>query len=188
MPGPTRQELLDAASRTVPDIIAPGLKILFVGINPGLYTAFIGHHFGRPGNRFWPALHRSGFTDRQLDPREDGTLLDLGYGLTNVVPRASAAADELTKAELKDGGRALVEKIRKYRPEWVAFVGIGAYRDAYGKPRAKTGRQPEEIGGAKVWVLPNPSGLNAHYSVDRIAMEFRALRHAAEGSDGPESA
>lgn len=163
---------------TIPDVSGPGLRVLFCGINPGLWSGATGHHFARPGNRFWPALHRSGFTPRLLRPDEQGELLALGLGITNVVARASAKADELTRAELKEGGAALVERVDRLRPRVLAVLGIGAYRTAFGHPRAAVGRQPEGVGATEVWVLPNPSGLNAHYSLDALAAEFRTLREA----------
>ena len=178
---PGKAEIQAAAGKSVPDVIAPGLKVLFVGINPGLYTAAVGHHFARPGNRFWPALHASGFTDRLLSPFEERELLKWGYGITNVVNRATAGADELAAEELVRGGRALREKIEAYRPRIAAFLGIGAYRSAFQRPEAALGRQPEGIGGAEVWVLPNPSGLNAHYRLEDLAKLFRDLKEAAEG-------
>src|SRR5437868_1802607 len=133
---PTRAELLAAKDKTVPDLIAPGLAVLFCGINPGLYTAAIGHHFGRPGNRFWPALHAGGFTPRLFDPSEEHELLPLGYGITNVVARATAAADELTEAEMIAGGKALRAKVREFAPRYLAVLGIGAYRTAFARPKA----------------------------------------------------
>lgn len=177
---PTREELLAAHGKTVADVIAPDLSVLFCGINPGLYTAAIGHHFGRPGNRFWPALHRAGFTDRQLDPSEERELLSHGWGITNVVARATATADEVTAGELTAGGRALVEKARTFRPRWVAILGVGAYRTAFGRPRASLGRQEETMADASVWVLPNPSGLNAHYRLEDLAEKLRELRLAVQ--------
>jgi double-stranded uracil-DNA glycosylase len=177
---PTREELLAAHGKTVADVIAPDLSVLFCGINPGLYTAAIGHHFGRPGNRFWPALHRAGFTDRQLDPSEERELLRHGWGITNVVARATATADEVTAGELTVGGRALVEKVRTFRPRWVAVLGVGAYRTAFGRPRAALGRQEETMADASVWVLPNPSGLNAHYRMEDLAEKLRELRLAVQ--------
>lgn len=181
---PSREELLAARDKTVPDVIAPDLRVLFCGINPGLYTAAIGHHFGRPGNRFWPALHRSGFTDRQLDPSEERELLTYGWGITNVVERATATADEVSAEELAEGGRRLEAKVGEYRPLWVAVLGIGAWRTAFGRPRAVLGCQEETLAGASVWVLPNPSGLNAHYRLEGLAEMFRelllAVRETAE--------
>lgn len=180
---PTKQDLLAAKNKSIPDVIAPNLKVLFCGINPGLYTAAIGHHFGRPGNRFWPTLHQAGFTKRLLTPFDEQELLPLGYGITNLVNRATAAADELTKDELVAGGRALEKKVRKYHPKCVAIVGMGAYRDAFERPKAQLGRQPEDLAGAVVWVLPNPSGLNAHYQLQDFARLFREVRLAFSDPD-----
>lgn len=154
--------------------------MLFCGINPGLYTAAIGHHFGRPGNRFWPALHRSGFTERLLDPSEEQELLRHGLGITNVVDRATATADELTAAELAAGGQKLVEKARMFQPRWVAILGVGAWRTAFGRPRAALGPQEETLADASIWVLPNPSGLNAHYRLEDLAEKLRELLVAVE--------
>lgn len=178
IPKPTSQDLLRALEKTVPDVITPRLKVLFCGINPGLYSAAIGHHFGRPGNRFWPALHLSGFTERQLSPFEDGRLLDYGLGITNVAERATASADELAVAELLAGARRLEEKAGAYAPRVVAILGVGVYRRAFARPKAALGRQPERLGGAELWVLPNPSGLNAHYSLPALAELFRKLRYS----------
>jgi TDG/mug DNA glycosylase family protein len=175
---PTRAELADAAGRTLPDLIGPGLTVLFAGINPSLYSAATGHHFARPGNRFWPALHLSGFTPRQLRPAEQDELLPLGLGVTNVVGRATARADELAPVELVAGARALAAKVRRWRPAWLAVVGVTAYRAGFGRPRATIGPQQEELAGARLWVLPNPSGLNAHFQLDALAAEFAALRRA----------
>ena len=178
-PAPGRDQLRAAAGKTVPDVIAPGLSALFVGINPGLYSAAVGHHFARPGNRFWPALFQSGITPRELAPSEERELLILGYGITNVVPRATAGANELHREELEQGGRLLMEKIATYRPRIAAFLGIGAFRAAFRQPRARLGRQPERIAESEVWVLPNPSGLNARYTLERLAELFRELSDAA---------
>ena len=176
---PTRAELEAARDRVLPDLLADGLSVVFCGINPGLWSAATGHHFARPGNRFWPALHASGFTPRVLAPAEQETLLDLGLGLTNVVARASARADELTPDELEAGGRALEEKIRRHRPGWLAVLGVTAYRSAFGDRRAQVGPQERVIGGTRVWVLPNPSGLNAHWTPAALAEELGRLRRAA---------
>ena len=173
---PTPAELLAARNKTVPDVIQPGLTVLFVGINPGLYTAAIGHHFGRPGNRFWPALHAGGFTPRLLSPFDEGELLPLGLGITNVVSRATAAADELTPADFSAGGKLLETKVRRFAPRVVAVLGIGAYRAAFGRPRAGLGLQAEMIGGSSAWILPNPSGLNAHFTAAHFGVLFRDLR------------
>ena len=173
---PTRAELLAAADRTVRDVIAPELRVLFCGINPGLFTAWSGHHFARPGNRFWPTLFAAGFTPRLFHPSEERQLLPLGYGITNVVMRATAAADELEPDEFVAGGRKLAAKVRRYRPRVVAVLGIGAYRTAFSLPKAKLGPQPDHIGETLVWVLPNPSGLNANYSKADFARVFGELR------------
>ncbi|GAA4441052.1 G/U mismatch-specific DNA glycosylase [Phytohabitans houttuyneae] len=176
---PTKDQLAAAADRTIPDVIAPGLAVLFSGINPGLYSAATGHHFARPGNRFWPALHRSGFTPRQLRPDEQEDLLAYGLGITNIAPRATARADELTTAELQAGATQLAAKVRRQRPRWLAVVGVTAYRTAFQRPKATFGAQVETIGTTRLWVLPNPSGLNAHYTPDSLAAEFAKLREAA---------
>lgn len=173
---PTRDQLAAARDRTVPDVLAPGLAVMFCGINPSLYSAATGHHFARPGNRFWPALHLSGFTPRLLRPEEQHLLPKFGLGVTNLVARATARADELTADELAAGGRRLVAVVEEYRPHTVAIVGVTAYRVAFGVPHAVIGPQDERIGDAKLWVLPNPSGLNAHFQLGDVAAEFRALR------------
>src|SRR4051794_22501922 len=173
---PTPAEVAGAAGKGIRDVVGPDLRVLFCGINPGLYSAATGHHFARPGNRFWPALHRAGFTPRQLAPAEERQLLALGCGITNLVSRATAAADELTADELIRGARRLEAKVRRFRPKVVAFAGIGAYRTAFGRKTAALGRQPEDLAGAQVWVLPSPSGLNAHHSLAALAERFRELR------------
>jgi TDG/mug DNA glycosylase family protein len=173
---PTPAEVAAAHGKRTPDVIAPGLRVLFCGINPGLYTAAIGCHFGRPGNRFWPALHAGGFTPRPLSPFEQHELLPLGCGITNLVARATARADELSDDELRAGGRALARKVRRLRPGAVAFLGVTAYRTAFGRPWAVLGLQPERLGGARLWVLPNPSGLNAHYRPADLGRLFAELR------------
>lgn len=175
---PTKQQLIEAAGKKVPDVIALNLKVLFCGINPGLYTAAVGHHFARPGNRFWPALHQSGFTDRLVSPFAERELLKLGIGISNVVPRATATAAELTREDFIAGGRALAAKVKRYRPRVVAILGVGAYRDAFAKPKARVGEQPERIHDARVWVLPNPSGLNANYQLPELVKLFVQLRDA----------
>ncbi|MBD0293555.1 MAG: G/U mismatch-specific DNA glycosylase [Jiangellaceae bacterium] len=175
---PTREEIAAAAGRTIPDLGGPGLRVLFSGINPSLYSAATGHHFARPGNRFWPALHRSGFTPRQLHPSEQKVLPGLGIGITNVVARATARADELSPAELVAGGRRFAALVRRWQPRYVAVLGVTAYRVAFGRPKALIGPQDYQIGGVPVWVLPNPSGLNAHFQVDSLATEFAALHEA----------
>ncbi|HWR88535.1 MAG TPA: G/U mismatch-specific DNA glycosylase, partial [Acidiferrobacterales bacterium] len=173
---PTPAELRAARNKRVPDVIAPRLKVLFVGINPGLYSAAVRHHFARPGNRFWPALQRAGLTPRLFSPYEERELLKHGLGITNIVNRASAAAAELGKRELASGGKRLTAKIARLRPRIVAFLGIDAYRSAFGAKRITVGPQPQRLGGAVVWVLPNPSGLNAHYQLTDFVLWFRRLR------------
>ncbi len=173
---PTKEQLLAATEKTVRDVIAPDLRVLFSGINPGLYTAAVGHHFARPGNRFWPALYAAGFTDRVLSPFEERELLKSGYGITNVVPRATASADLLTKEEIVQGGERLRAKVLRYRPRVLAVLGVGAYRTAFNQPKATMGRQEERIGDTVLWVLPNPSGLNAHYQAADLARLFRELK------------
>ena len=178
---PAASDLAAARDQTIPDVIAPGLHVLFSGINPGLYSAATGHHFARPGNRFWPALYRSGFTPRQLRPGEQEQLLPLGLGITNIVARATARADELTALELHEGARALTAKVARLGPRWLAVVGVTAYRTAFGQAGAAVGAQERTVAGARLWVLPNPSGLNASYQIDRLAEEFARLREAAAG-------
>jgi len=153
--------------------------VLFCGINPGLYSGATGHHFARPGNRFWPVLHRAGFTDRILKPWEEEELLELRYGITNLVARATATAAELTPDEFVAGARRLLRKVTRYEPKWVAVIGIGAYRVAFGRPRAVIGLQPERLGSARLWLLPQPSGLNANHQLPALAAAFRQLRTAA---------
>ena len=179
---PTRVDLLAAQNKTVPDVIVPGLRILFCGINPGLYSGATGHHFARPGNRFWPTLHQAGFTPRVLHPSEERELLAYGYGITNLVARATATADELLPEELVAGQRRLKAKVKRYHPQVVAILGISAYRTAFGQKKVALGRQPETLGDSAVWVLPNPSGLNAHYQLADLAEQYRTLRIAVEKS------
>ncbi|HEY7597213.1 MAG TPA: G/U mismatch-specific DNA glycosylase [Actinophytocola sp.] len=181
---PSEAELAAARELTVPDVIRSGLDVLFCGINPGLYSAATGRHFARPGNRFWPALHRSGFTPRQLRPDEQDELLDHGLGITNVVTRASARADELSAEELRDGARRLARVATEYRPRVVAVLGVTAYRAGFGRAAAVVGEQRDRIGTARAWVLPNPSGLNAHYQLPALADEFLRLRMALQ-QEGP---
>ena len=176
---PTPADLDAARGKMIPDVAAPGLRVLFAGINPGLYSAATGYHFARPGNRFWPALHASGFTPRVFRPDEQEQLLPLGLGITNVVDRATARAEELTTAEIQDGGKMLTAKVARLEPRWLAVVGVTVYRTAFGHPGAKTGQQEELMGGTRLWVLPNPSGLNASYQMVRLAEEFGRLRAAA---------
>ena len=175
---PTKSDLVEAKGKTVPDVIARELQILFCGINPGLYSAVVGRHFARPGNRFWPALFSSGFTDRLLSPFEERELLKLGYGITNIVNRATASADELSANELVEASRTLRAKVRRYRPRCLAVLGVGAYRTAFGYRDSKLGLQDEAIGDSVIWVLPNPSGLNAHYQPRDLTRLFRELRIA----------
>lgn len=177
---PTKEEVLAGAGKTVPDVIAPRLRVLFCGINPGLYSGATGCHFARPGNRFWPALYAGGFTDRLLSPFEERELLKSGYGITNVVRRATAAASELSNEELIKGGRELQKKVRRYGPKVLAVLGVTVYRTAFARPLAKLGLQEETIGETAIWVLPNPSGLNAHYQPKDLARLFRELREAVE--------
>lgn len=172
---PTRADLLAAQDKTVRDVIASDLRVLFCGINPGLYSGATGHHFARPGNRFWPTLHQAGFTPRLLDPSEERELLALGYGITNLVPRATATADELAPQELVSGRRRLESKVKRYQPRVVAVLGIGAYRIAFARKAAVLGPQLEPLASAVLWVLPNPSGLNAHYQLSNLVEHFREL-------------
>ncbi len=176
---PTSAEIAAARDRTIPDVVPPRGGVLFCGINPGLYSAATGRHFARPGNRFWPALHRSGFTDRLLHPAEQDLLPGYGLGVTNLAARATARADELTSAELAEGGALLEEFARRHAPRVVAVLGVTAYRTAFGRPKTRIGPQERSIGEARLWVLPNPSGLNAHYTADGLAREFAGLREAA---------
>jgi len=177
---PTKQQLIEAEGKTVPDVIGPNLLVLFCGINPGLYTAAVRHHFARPGNRFWPALCRSGFTNQLLSPFAEHELLKLGIGITNVVGHATASASELTKEDFIKGGRILKAKVCRYRPRIIAILGVGAYRQAFAQPKAVLGEQPGRIGDARIWVLPNPSGLNANYQLPDLVKLFREFRQAAD--------
>lgn len=177
---PTKQQLQEARGKSVPDVVAPDLRVLFCGINPGLYTAAVGHHFAHPGNRFWPALHQSGFTARQLSPFEEEILLDSGYGIVNIVARATARADELSAEELAEGGIELDRKIRIYKPCFAAVLGLGAYRLAFRHPKARPGLQEERIGETRCWVLPNPSGLNASYLMKDLISMLKELKDTVE--------
>ena len=181
---PTKEQLLAATDKTVRDVIAPDLRVLFCGINPGLYTAAVGHHFARPGNRFWPALYAGGFTDRLLSPFDERELLKSSYGITNVVQRATASADMLTKDEIVAGGERLRAKVLRYRPKVLAVLGVGAYRTAFNMPKASVGRQDYQIGQTIFWVLPNPSGLNANYQAADLARLFRELRESLDNAEG----
>lgn len=173
---PTPDEIARAKGKRVPDLLAPRLSFVFCGINPGLYSGAVGHHFARPGNRFWPTLEAAGLTPRRLSPFEDRELLGLGFGITNLVDRATATADELSAEELIAGAKRLAKKIQRLRPRAIAFLGMGAYKTAFGKKKVRVGKQEETIAGAAVWVLPNPSGLNANYQLKDLAREFRKLR------------
>ena len=180
---PTKEQLLAATEKTVRDVIAPDLRVLFCGINPGLYTAAVGHHFARPGNRFWPALYAGGFTDRLLSPFAERELLKSGYGITNVVARTTASADLLTKEEIVAGGERLRAKVVRYRPRILAVLGVGAYRTAFNQPKAVVGPQEDFLGSTRLWVLPNPSGLNANYQAADLARLFGELKQAADNTD-----
>ena len=173
-------------AKPLPDVIAPGLDVLFCGINPSLMSAGVGHHFARPGNRFWPAIHLAGLTPRRLRPAEDGELLSFGLGVTNVVDRPSRTAAELSAAELRAGAAALERLVDRYRPRVLAVLGITAWRQGFARPRAAAGRQPERIGGAETWVVPNPSGLNAHVQLPDLARLYGELRRlpSADGGGG----
>jgi TDG/mug DNA glycosylase family protein len=177
---PSREELAAAAGTTIPDLVAPGLKVLFVGINPGLWSGATGRHFGNPGNRLWRVLHEAGFTPRRLLPSDADELLALGYGITNLVARTTATAAEIGDDEIRAGVLPLVEKVGRLQPREVAFLGLSAYRVGFGRPKAAVGPQPEPLAGARVWLLPNTSGLNAHYQVPDLVRLYRALREAVE--------
>lgn len=173
---PTKEDLRDATNRTTEDLIDYNLKVLFCGINPGIWSGATGFHFAKPGNRFWKALHLGGFTDRILQPSEEHELLENGYGITSFCKRTTARADELRVEEYIEGGKVLMRKIRKFNPQMLAVLGIGAYRTAFQKPKAKLGLQAELIGKTRVWLLPNPSGLNAHYQLKDLAKLFAELK------------
>ncbi|WP_432836645.1 G/U mismatch-specific DNA glycosylase [Dactylosporangium sp. CA-092794] len=184
--GPSREDLIAAAGKLLPDVIAPGLDVLLCGINPGLWSAATGHHFARPGNRFWPALHLGGFTPRQLRPDEQELLPGWGLGITNLAARATARADELTREELTTGGAVLRAKVARFAPRWLAVLGVTAFRTAFGTPAARVGPQSlelPELGPTRLWVLPNPSGLNAHFTLPRLAEEFATLHRAVQSPD-----
>ena len=173
---PSREQQLKSIKRRVPDVIAPNLDVLFCGINPGLYSAAVGHHFAGPGNLFWPTIHATGFTPRLLTAFDEPTMLELGYGITNIVPRASAAADEVSKEELRAGARTLRRKVTKFKPGWLAFCGLVAYRLGFEKPKAQAGLQDDCIGTTRIWLLPNPSGLNAFHQpaiMNQLFSDFR---------------
>src|SRR4051794_4869547 len=176
---PTRDDLQAAYDAVIPDLVAAGLRVLLVGINPSLSSGWAGHHFARPGNRLWRTLHESGFTDRLLHPRETAAITAAGLGITNLVARATARADELTDEEIRAGVAPLRRLVRRHRPAHVAFLGVSSYRVAFGRPKARVGRQEETFEGAQVWVLPNPSGLNAHYQQPALTAAYAELCHAA---------
>ena len=177
---PTKEELAAARGKTVPDLISANLHVLFCGINPGLYSGAVGHHFARPGNRFWPVLHAAGFTDRLLSPFEERELLRRGYGITNIVSRSTANAAELSLNELQEGARHLAKTVLKCKPRIVAVLGVEAYRKASGHRDAVLGPQDKRIGDSVVWILPNPSGINAHYQIKDLAELFKKLKKAAQ--------
>ncbi len=177
---PNAQELKNAEGKIVPDLIGPELKVLLVGINPGLYSGVTGLHFARPGNRFWPALHLGGITPRRLLPTDEQELLELGYGITALVRRATATAQELRPEEFHEGARQLEEKVRTYRPKLVCFLGIGAYRTGFRRPKAQLGLQEQTIADVPIWVLPNPSGLNAHFTLEDFGRMFAEVKGMAE--------
>ena len=162
--------------KPLPDVIGPGLDVLFCGINPSLSSAAVGHHFARPGNRFWPAIHLAGLTPRLLRPAEDRELLDHGLGSTNIADRPTRTAAELSTAELREGLAALAGLVAGYRPRVLAVLGVTAWRLATGRPRAALGRQPEPLGGVETWVVPNPSGLNASHQLPDLARWYGQLR------------
>ena len=178
VPRPTKDELQAAYGRSVPDLVAPDLRVLLVGINPSLWTGWSGFHFGRPSNRLWPTLHEAGFTARRLRPEDTAELLAAGIGISNLVNRATARADELTDDEIRTGPARLEKLVAEWRPRSVAVLGVTAYRTAFGRPKAKVGRQEETLDGVPLWVLPNPSGLNAHYQQPALTAEYAALRES----------
>jgi len=177
---PTPDELISSEGRSIPDVIGPGIRYLFVGINPGLWSGATGHHFARPGNRFWPTLHRAGFTPRLLAPDDDATLIALGIGITNLVNRTTAKASQVSDDELRAGAARLRRTVARHRPAAVAILGVSAYRVVFGAPAAKIGRVAEPLAGAVLWILPNPSGLNAHYQLPQFVDLFRTFRESAD--------
>lgn len=177
---PTKEDLRDATNRTMEDLIDYNLKVLFCGINPGIWSGATGFHFAKPGNRFWKALHLGGFSERLLHPSEEHELLENGYGITSFCKRTTATAAELTNAEIIEGGKLLVKKIKEFTPHFLAVLGIGAYRTAFNQPKAKLGLQDEKIGDTSIWLLPNPSGLNAHYQLNDLAKLFGELKKTIE--------
>jgi double-stranded uracil-DNA glycosylase len=170
---PTRKEQLQSIHRRVPDVIAPGLEVLFCGINPGLYSAAVGHHFAGPGNLFWSMLHLADFTPRVLTAFEEHELLALSLGITNLVPRASGSAEDVSKEELRAGARTLRRKVLKYKPRFLAVCGLVAYRVGFECSKAQVGLQEERIGATQIWLLPNPSGLNAFHQPSIMGQMFR---------------
>ncbi len=177
---PSKEDLRDAVNRTTEDLINYNLKVLFCGINPGMWSGATGFHFAKPGNRFWKTLHLSGFTEHLLHPSEEHELLENGYGITSFCKRTTARADELSNEEMIEGGRILVKKVLEFKPQFLAVLGIGAFRTAFNQPKAQLGLQDEKIGETKIWLLPNPSGLNAHYQLNDLAELFGELRQAVE--------
>jgi TDG/mug DNA glycosylase family protein len=175
---PTADEVRAAVDRAIPDLVAPGMTVLFCGINPGLYSAAAQCHFARPGNRFWPALHRAGFTARLLAPHDGKEFIESGFGITSLVRRATASARDLEPAELVTGRRRLARTVRIYRPEWLAVLGLGAYRAAFRDPGATIGPQSRAVAGARTWILPSPSGANGSYPLVELIRELRAFRDA----------
>jgi double-stranded uracil-DNA glycosylase len=167
------------AAPDVPDIVAPGLRVLFCGINPGSVSGQLGQHFARPGNRFWKALYGAGFTDRLLSPAEQWKLLDYRLGITNLVDRTSRAAADISADELRDGAVSLEKKVQRWKPSWVAVLGVQAYRTAFKRPGSTIGRQTDDLSGSGLWVLPNPSGLQARYQLPEMISLFGELRDAA---------
>jgi len=180
LPKPNKAEIQSCIGKTMHDIISPNLKVLFCGINPSLYSAAVGHHFARPGNRFWPTIHAAGFTPRLYSPAEDGDLLKLGYGITNIAAPATARADELILEDLLHGQQQLTEKVLNYKPQFLAVLGVSAYRTAFRRPKAGMGLQEETIGETAIWILPNPSGLNAHFQLPDLAKVYRELLDACK--------
>lgn len=178
MASPGKEELAGAYGRVVPDLVGPGLRVLLVGINPSLWSGWSGFHFGRPTNRLWITLHEAGFTDRRLRPEDTDALLAAGIGITNLVNRATARADELTDDEIRAGLPRLTATVREHRPRTVAVLGIAAYRTAFGRPKATVGPQPEKLEDAALWALPNPSGLNAHYQQPALTAVYASLRES----------
>ncbi|HVX69509.1 MAG TPA: mismatch-specific DNA-glycosylase [Mycobacteriales bacterium] len=181
MPGtrPTRDQLVASYGTTIPDLGGPDTQILLVGINPSLFSGWSGHHFARPGNRLWRTLHLSGLTPVLLDPGDEPGIQAAGLGITNLVARATARADELTSDELRAGVERLRSLVRRWQPDFVAFLGISTYRIAFATPKATVGEQPVDFEGARVWVLPNPSGLNASYQQPALTSAYAELRQAA---------